>query len=80
MGTSSAPALCLALGPLAEALNDGEVQTTLGGWRRLARSAPAELGKPTALSQVYQLTPAGRERVTEWLEDTAAQPPPPGFH
>jgi DNA-binding PadR family transcriptional regulator len=58
-----------ALGPLVEGISEGQMYVTLtrlekGGF--VARvDAPAERSD----RKVYRLTPAGQERVTEWLSD-----------
>jgi DNA-binding PadR family transcriptional regulator len=74
--------LTLALGPLAHALNDGQVYVTL---RRLEKAGlvsverVGQTDKPDR--KVYALTTAGRERVLSWLEDTSwPKPAPAEFH
>jgi len=74
--------LAMALGPLADALNEGQVYVTLG---RLEKSGlvssrrDAQAARPDR--KVYALTPAGRARVEEWLEDTSwPKPAPAEFH
>lgn len=74
--------LALALGPLAEALNEGQVYVTLG---RLEKSAL--VGSKRASHgdrrdrRVYELTGAGRERVRAWFEDVSwPKPAPAEFH
>jgi DNA-binding PadR family transcriptional regulator len=60
-----------ALGPLAEGISEGQMYVTLtrlekGGF--VARvDAPAERSD----RKVYCLTPAGQERVTEWMSDVS---------
>jgi DNA-binding PadR family transcriptional regulator len=74
--------LQLALGPLADALNGGHVYVTLN------RLEKAGLVVSTRVRQgdrpdrkVYELTTAGRERVSEWLADTSwPKPAPAEFH
>lgn len=74
--------LQLALGPLADALNGGQVYVTL---RRLEK---AELVASQVVGQddrpdrkVYALTHAGRQRVAGWLRDTSwPKPAPAEFH
>ena len=74
--------LTLALGPLAGALNEGQVYVTLG---RLEKSG---LVSSRRIDQVerrerrtYELTAAGRERVEGWLQDTSwPKPAPAEFH
>jgi DNA-binding PadR family transcriptional regulator len=56
-----------ALGPLAEGISEGQVYVTLTRLEKAGLvervNAPAE----RADRKVYRLTPAGHERVTEWL-------------
>ena len=74
--------LALALGPLAGAFNDGQVYVTL------SRLEKAGLVRSTRVGQVdrpdrkvYELTPAGRDRVDTWLHDTSwPKPAPAEFH
>jgi DNA-binding PadR family transcriptional regulator len=62
-----------ALGPLGEAMNDGQIYVTLG---RLEKAGL--VGRDTAASssdgpdrKVYVLTPAGEERAAEWLAEVS---------
>jgi len=60
-----------ALGPLGEALNAGHVYVTLG---RLERAGLVVVEEPDAASarsdrKLYSLTPAGQERVFQWLSE-----------
>src|SRR5580692_633311 len=61
-----------ALGPLGEAMNDGQIYVTL---RRLEkagfvrREGAASSDRPDR--KVYVLTPAGEERVAEWLGEVS---------
>jgi DNA-binding PadR family transcriptional regulator len=74
--------LALALGPLAESLNEGHVYMTLTRLERagLVRSRQPAAGQ-RANRKVYVLTAAGRERVTMWLQDTSwPKPAPAEFH
>lgn len=62
-----------ALGPLGEALNSGHVYVQLG---RLEKAGLVVLRGPTGLPddadrKVYQLTPAGQERVAEWVGEVS---------
>src|ERR1700757_1270631 len=60
--------LALALGPLAEALNDGQVYVTLGRLEKAALVSSKRVGQADRPDRkVYALTPAGRERVDTWL-------------
>jgi len=62
-----------ALGPLGEAMNAGQIYVTLG---RLAKAglvtcehSPGSPDRPDR--KVYALTPAGQQRVTEWLTEVS---------
>jgi DNA-binding PadR family transcriptional regulator len=60
-----------ALGPLGEGLNAGHIYVTLG---RLEKAGMVILEEPYGGAQgagrkVYRLTPAGQERVYEWLSE-----------
>jgi DNA-binding PadR family transcriptional regulator len=58
-----------ALGPLGEAMNDGQIYVTLGRLEKagfVARSGVAGDGR-----KVYELTSAGHERVAAWLAEFA---------
>jgi DNA-binding PadR family transcriptional regulator len=74
--------LQLALGPLAQALNAGQVYVTLG---RLEKAGLIEAERVEQTDRpdrkVFRLTVAGRERVRAWLEDTSwPKPAPAEFH
>lgn len=74
--------LRLALGPLAESLNAGQVYVTLG---RLEKSGLVSSQRVEQSDRpdrrAYALTAAGHERVREWLEDTSwPKPVPAAFH
>jgi DNA-binding PadR family transcriptional regulator len=74
--------LALALGPLADSLNEGHVYMTLTRLERagLVRSRQPGAG-PGGNRKVYVLTAAGRARVTMWLQDTSwPKPAPAEFH
>jgi DNA-binding PadR family transcriptional regulator len=63
--------LSQALGPLAEQISEGQMYVTLtrlekGGFVERV-DAPAERSD----RKVYRLTPAGQERVTEWLAEVS---------
>lgn len=74
-----------ALGPAGGALNPGHVYVTLsrlerGGLVREERRSRKRSARTTA-RRVYELTPAGRERVETWLNDlTWAKVAPVEFH
>src|SRR5436305_2001730 len=74
--------LQLALGPLAEALNAGQVYVTLGRLEKSRLVHSERVGQSDRPDRkVYELTAAGRERVREWLEDTSwPKPAPAEFH
>jgi DNA-binding PadR family transcriptional regulator len=74
--------LQLALGPLAEALNQGQVYVTLNRLEKAGLVASERVGQSDRPDRkVYELTEAGRARVTEWLKDTSwPKPAPAEFH
>jgi DNA-binding PadR family transcriptional regulator len=74
--------LQLALGPLAGALNAGQVYVTLNRLEKAGLVIAERVGQADRPDRkVYELTPAGRARVTEWLDDTSwPKPAPAEFH
>jgi DNA-binding PadR family transcriptional regulator len=65
-----------ALGPLGEALNAGHVYVTLtrlekAGLVTADRSSGSTGAADRADRKVYELTPAGQQRVAEWLAEVA---------
>ena len=66
-----------ALGPLAEGLNAGHIYVTLGRLEKAGLVAVAGSGTAAerADSKVYRLTPAGHERVSEWLSEVSSPKP-----
>jgi DNA-binding PadR family transcriptional regulator len=72
----------LALGPLAEALNAGQVYVTLNRLERAGLVTSERVGQVDRPDRkVYELTAAGRTRVMEWLDDTSwPKPAPAEFH
>jgi DNA-binding PadR family transcriptional regulator len=74
--------LQLALGPLAEVLNAGHVYVTLNRLEKSGLVTSERVGQADRPDRkVYELTPAGRERVMEWLKDTSwPKPAPAEFH
>ena len=63
--------LARALGPVAEGINEAQMYVTLS---RLEKGGfVARLDAPAQRSdrKVYCLTPAGQERVTEWMSDVS---------
>jgi DNA-binding PadR family transcriptional regulator len=61
-----------ALGPLSEAINAGQIYVTLG---RLEKAGFVTLDEADSSAdrdrKVYVLTPAGQERVSEWLAEVS---------
>lgn len=74
--------LALALGPLAGALNDGQVYVTLNRLERAGLVDCRRVGQADRPDRkVYSLTQSGRERVGTWLHDTSwPKPAPAEFH
>ena len=74
--------LALALGPLAEALNEGQVYVTLTRAEKAGLVSSARVGQAARPDRkVYELTRAGRDRVMGWLEDVSwPKPTPAEFH
>ena len=74
--------LQLALGPLAEALNAGQVYVTLTRLERAGLVSSERVDQVEGPDRkVYELSDAGRTRVMEWLEDTSwPKPAPAEFH
>ncbi|HVA59706.1 MAG TPA: PadR family transcriptional regulator [Mycobacteriales bacterium] len=62
-----------ALGPLGEGMNDGQIYVTLGRLENAGlitrQGAPRTSDGPDR--KVYELTPAGHERVSEWLAEVS---------
>jgi DNA-binding PadR family transcriptional regulator len=71
-----------ALGPLGETLNAGQIYVTLGRLERaglVSVSHVEQAGRPDR--KMYALTPAGQERLTQWLADVGwTRPAPTEFH
>jgi DNA-binding PadR family transcriptional regulator len=71
------------LGPLGESMNAGQIYVALA---RMERAGLVVCERADGLPErpdrkVYALTPAGRDRVTEWLNDTSwPKPAPAEFH
>jgi DNA-binding PadR family transcriptional regulator len=74
--------LQLALGPLAAALNAGQVYVTLNRLEKVGLVTSERLGQTDRPDRkVYELSAAGRERVMDWLADTSwPKPAPAEFH
>jgi DNA-binding PadR family transcriptional regulator len=60
-----------ALGPLGEAMNDGQIYVTLGRLEKVGLIARQPSGALSAVRKVYELTPAGQARVAEWLSEVS---------
>jgi DNA-binding PadR family transcriptional regulator len=63
-----------ALGPLGEAINAGQIYVTLGRLEKagLVSRVPEEGRRSERPDRkVYELTPAGQERVSEWLAEVS---------
>ena len=62
-----------ALGPLGEAMNDGQIYVTLRRLEKAGLVAREGVGDPADRPdrKVYVLTPAGEERVAEWLGEVS---------
>jgi DNA-binding PadR family transcriptional regulator len=61
-----------ALGPLGEAINAGQIYVTLGRLEKaglVARCLDNDQRPDRPDRKVYELTPAGQERVNEWLAE-----------
>jgi DNA-binding PadR family transcriptional regulator len=71
-----------ALGPPGQALNPGQVYVTLGRLEKAGLVAVEQVGQASQPDKkVYELTAAGRERVTEWLADLSwPKVTPTDFH
>jgi DNA-binding PadR family transcriptional regulator len=72
-----------ALGPLSAQFNAGQMYVTLGRLEQagLARSTREPAGPDRPERRVYDLTPAGRDRLAEWLSDVSwARPDLTDFH
>jgi DNA-binding PadR family transcriptional regulator len=74
--------LALALGPLAGALNEGQVYVTLTRLERAGLLESQRVGQTDRPDRkVYALTESGRERVDAWMQDTSwPKPAPAEFH
>src|SRR3954447_26741803 len=74
--------LQLALGPLADALNAGQVYVTLNRLEKAGLVNSQRVGQADRPDRkVYELSVPGRARVTEWLADTSwPKPAPAEFH
>jgi DNA-binding PadR family transcriptional regulator len=70
-----------ALGPLGEAVNEGQIYVTLSRLEKAGLIARHGMGMPEAGRKAYELTAAGQERVAEWLSEvTWPKPDLAEFH
>ena len=70
-----------ALGPLGDAVNDGQIYVTLSRLESAGLIARQQGGAPEAGRKAYELTAAGQERVAEWLSEvTWPKPDLAEFH
>ena len=72
-----------ALGPLGDAMNAGQIYVTLTRLERagLVASEPAPGLPDRPDRKVYELTPAGQQRVADWLTEVSwARPDLAEFH
>lgn len=74
--------LQLALGPLADALNGGQVYVTLSRLEKAGLVVADQVrGAERSNRKVYELTAAGQDRVRAWLDDVSwPKPAPAEFH
>jgi DNA-binding PadR family transcriptional regulator len=74
--------LQLALGPLADGLNAGQVYVPLTRLEKAGLISSERVGQADRPDRkVYRLTAPGRARLTEWLADTSwPKPAPAEFH
>ena len=71
-GTSCGPG-CEALGPVGDTINDGQIYVTLTRLEKAGLiTAEQEPGLPDRPDRkVYALTPAGAQRVADWLAEVS---------
>jgi DNA-binding PadR family transcriptional regulator len=60
-----------ALGPLGEAMNDGQIYVNLSRLEKAGLIARHDPGTTTAGRKLYELTPQGAERVADWLTEVS---------
>jgi DNA-binding PadR family transcriptional regulator len=62
-----------ALGPVGEAMNAGQIYVTLGRLEKAGLIAVQQVAGPADRSdrKVYELTPAGQQRVADWLVEVS---------
>jgi DNA-binding PadR family transcriptional regulator len=60
-----------ALGPLGEAMNAGQIYVTLNRLEKAGLVASVRTDGASSERKVYDLTPAGRERVAQWLAEVS---------
>jgi DNA-binding PadR family transcriptional regulator len=61
--------LIQALGPLGEAMNDGQIYVTLGRLEKVGLITRHREDGALSERKLYELTAAGQERVAEWLTE-----------
>src|SRR5579859_7248120 len=61
--------LVQALGPLGEAMNDGQIYVTLGRLEKVGLITRHREDGALSERKLYELTAAGQERVAEWLAE-----------
>jgi DNA-binding PadR family transcriptional regulator len=60
-----------ALGPLGDAVNDGQIYVTLSRLESAGLIVRQQAAAPEAGRKAYELTAAGQERVAEWLAEVS---------
>jgi DNA-binding PadR family transcriptional regulator len=60
-----------ALGPLGDAVNEGQIYVILSRLEKAGLIARREITAPDAGRKVYELTAAGQEQVAEWLTEVS---------
>jgi DNA-binding PadR family transcriptional regulator len=60
-----------ALGPLGEAMNDGQIYVNLSRLEKAGLITRQDPGPTSAGRKLYELTPAGSERLAEWLTEVS---------
>lgn len=60
-----------ALGPLGDAMNEGQIYVTLARLEQAGLITRGVAGRSSVDRKVYELTVAGQERVAEWLAEVS---------
>jgi DNA-binding PadR family transcriptional regulator len=60
-----------ALGPLGDAVNEGQIYVILSRLEKAGLIARLQAEAPAAGRKVYELTAAGQERAAEWVSDVS---------